>query len=145
MILAIAFELVGTINAKSSEGLTAIRSTWLMYIAYILSVTFLAFALDKTSQTVYGGIDLGVAYATWSGLGTVVAAVVGVCLYGETLIGMQYFGILLTIVGLIIINVSPQFYEATGDEGMPFVKTSEDDGYYGSLQTLNKRLPLQNF
>jgi small multidrug resistance pump len=135
MILAIAFELVGTINAKLSDGLTTFRSTWLMYLAYALSVTFLAFALDKTSQTAYGGIDLGVAYATWSGLGTIVAALAGVCWYGETLSGVQYFGMVLTIVGLIIINAAPSFFNNENETTR--VRLTEASGkayYYQSLE-----------
>lgn len=109
MILAIGFELVGTICAKASGGLTVGRPTWTMLVSYMLSVIFVAFALDDSMENgEHRGIDLGIAYATWSGLGTIVAAVAGVYLYGETLINAQYFGIFLTILGLIIINVAPR-------------------------------------
>lgn len=122
MIIAIILELVGTINAKASEGLRVTGPTWTMFIAYMVSVTFLSFALDKTATIEHGGIDLGIAYATWSGLGTISTAVAGVYLYGETLIKAQYFGIFLTIVGLIIINVAPSY--AGVDEGG---KISQED------------------
>ncbi len=109
MMAAIAFELLGTINAKASGGLTVARPTWVMFFSYMISVTFLSFALDKSAQIEHGGIDLGIAYATWSGLGTIIAALAGVYLFGETLYHAQCFGILLTITGLIIINAAPSF------------------------------------
>ena len=91
----------------------------------------MAFALDKNSHTRYGGIDLGVAYATWSGLGTIVAAVAGVFLYGETLIGIQVFGIILTIIGLVIINVAPSFYNNDETQLENVIEAGTSD--YGSL------------
>ena len=111
-----------------------------MYAGYILSVTFLSFALDKTSQAAYGGIDLGVAYATWSGLGTIVAALAGVCFYGETLIGVRYFGMFLTIVGLIIINIAPSFTNENETIPIPNSSTArltqagDKPGDYGSIE-----------
>ena len=109
MVAAIAFELMGTIHAKASGGLTVARPSCIMLCSYLISVIFLSFALDKSAQKEHGGIDLGIAYATWSGLGTMVAAMAGVYLYGETLITAQWFGILLTMAGLIIINAAPSF------------------------------------
>lgn len=112
LIFACALEVTGTVNAKSSRGLTVFGPTVTMFVCYIFSVAFLSFALDySVHQT---KIDLGIAYATWSGLGTIAAAVAGVYLYGEKLIATQYFGILLTIAGLIIINMAPSFVGRDG-------------------------------
>jgi small multidrug resistance pump len=137
MILAIIFELVGTINAKASEGLSVVWPTWTMFTSYIISVTFLSFALDKTAAVEHGGIDLGIAYATWSGLGTIAAAVAGVYMYGETLIPAQLFGIFITIVGLIIINVAPSYAgvggAATRSQEDDFVLASEGMDSYGTV------------
>ena len=115
MATAIVFELMGTIHAKASGGLTVARPTCIMLCSYLISVTFLSFALDKSAQKEHGGIDLGIAYATWSGLGTIVAAMAGVYLYGETLITAQWFGILLTMAGLVIINAAPSFYHPVAE------------------------------
>lgn len=145
MIAAIAFELMGTIHAKASGGLTVARPTCIMLFSYLISVTFLSFALDKSAQKEHGGIDLGIAYATWSGLGTIVAAMAGVYLYGETLIMAQWFGILLTMTGLIIINAAPSFNRGEEfksslmdldasftDSEMSSIRDTAGLGFYGS-------------
>jgi len=127
MSLAIILELVGTIHAKSSEGLTSFQPTLIMYVFYSLSVTFLALALDKNNG---GGIDLGIAYATWSGLGTIVAVLAGVYWYGETVLGAQIVGIVLTIFGLVITNVAPSFYSHQGNYSSATLELTncEDNG-----------------
>lgn len=127
MALAIIFELIGTIHAKSSEGLTSLRPTIIMYLFYSLSVTFLALALDKYTGV---GIDLGIAYATWSGLGTIVAVLVGVYWFGEIVSGIQIVGIVLTILGLVITNLAPSF---------------ESGGYYMAEEHPNEEHREENY
>jgi drug/metabolite transporter (DMT)-like permease len=68
-----------------------------------------------------------------------VAAVAGVCLYGETLIRAQYFGIFLTISGLIIINVAPNYagteQASLSDESLSLTKDSSENNTMGSYGT----------
>jgi multidrug transporter EmrE-like cation transporter len=73
-----------------------------------------AIKIDPTTTTttsivpnINHGLDLGVAYAAWSGIGTIVAALLGVFLYGETLVATQIIGIVLTIVGVTMVNLVP--------------------------------------
>ena len=108
MTFAIVFELIGTIHTKLSQGATKPWPSAIMFAAYTLCVLFLSFAMDDTSANHgYEGLDLGVVYATWSGIGTIVAALAGVYMYGENLIAVQWFGIALTIVGVALINIGP--------------------------------------
>jgi multidrug transporter EmrE-like cation transporter len=148
MMLAIAFELVGTNCAKLSTGLRMLKPTFLMYVTYGISVSCLAVALNNNNINNNGngggaevgsglngddnkdddvavvvvatggaeavapvvapyGLDLGAAYAAWSGIGTIVAALLGVFLYGETLVVTQVIGIVLTIVGVTMVNLVP--------------------------------------
>jgi multidrug transporter EmrE-like cation transporter len=142
-MLAIAFELLGTNCAKLSAGLRVLRPTLLMYVTYGISVSCLAAALNNggaTSSAEGGdgsdgrggkagptprsyGLDLGAAYAAWSGIGTIVAALLGVFLYGETLVPTQVAGILLTIVGVAMVNLVPSSPGAGGG-----AETSGADG-----------------
>lgn len=109
MSLAICFELFGTIHAKLCNGMKLQMPTYIMYISYMTSVSFLALALDTSSVRGGGGLDLGVAYATWSGLGTIVAALYGVLQAGETLNTAQWAGLVLTSIGITLVNVAPEW------------------------------------
>lgn len=181
MGLAIAFELLGTNCAKLSAGLRLVRPTVFMYITYGISVSFLAAALNNgginnnslsAAAAVEGGnggdgatkfdpapiastngLDLGAAYAAWSGIGTIVAALLGVFLYGETLVPTQVIGIVLTIVGVSMVNLVPSTAgtlagvpdSATGTDGVTdFITVSTamniaagSSNTYGSFDTTN--------
>ena len=124
MSLAICFELFGTIHAKLSKGLTLPMPTSIMYISYMTSVTLLALALDTSGSNKFlrgggAGLNLGVAYATWSGLGTIVAALYGVMQAGEALNKAQWTGLVLTSIGITLVNVAPDWsfsFSGGGDE-----------------------------
>ena len=51
------------------------------------------------------GLQLGIAYAIWSGVGTVLITVVGVLLFQEKLSPGAIAGIALVIAGVAMINV----------------------------------------
>ena len=138
MSLAILFELVGTINTKASCGVTQLGPSIAMFVSYLLCALFLALALDIT---VVASLDLGVAYATWSGIGTVAAALAGICLYGERISGVQWFGIALTLVGVTLVNVSPDLRRPDSSNGH---FGSPDDynlpSQYGSVDDLSVKV-----
>jgi small multidrug resistance pump len=53
-------------------------------------------------------IDVSVAYAVWSGLGTAFIAVVGVSVFGEVLSVVKVVAVVLIVVGVVMLNmVSP--------------------------------------
>lgn len=149
-----------------------LRPTILMYVTYGISVSCLSAALNNGNNTPVegggakddsgpsqGGLDLGAAYAAWSGIGTIVAALLGVFLYGETLVVTQVVGIVLTIVGVTMVNLVPSSLltepatTATtegGGDGTAFgLSTSLYDGFsdglnetsanYGSFDGVNYR------
>ena len=115
MGLAIVFELIGTISTKASSGVTKMIPSITMFFSYVMCALCLALALDISAAA---SLDLGVAYATWSGIGTVAAAVAGICLYEETLSNVQVVGIVLTLVGVTLVNISPK---------IPFIYSQGDD------------------
>ena len=131
MSLAIVFELIGTINTKASFGVTKPGPSITMFISYMFCALFLALALDVS---VVASLDLGVAYATWSGIGTIAAALAGIYLYGEALSMIQWLGIVLTLVGVTLINVAPEFPR---DHSMAVVDAGNiiESSKYGSMET----------
>ena len=98
LVLAIILEVVGTTSMKLSQGFTKVLPSVLMFIAYGLSLSALTLAL-KT-------IDISVAYAVWSGLGTALIATVGVLWMREPLTALKVVSIVLIIIGVIGLNSS---------------------------------------
>lgn len=98
LVLAIGSEVFGTAMLKASDGF----SRWLPIVGvvagYALSFLFLGLALKD--------IGVGVAYAIWSGLGTIGIVIVGYWLFGEQLNSWGYVGVAMIIAGVIVLNVS---------------------------------------
>jgi small multidrug resistance pump len=69
-----------------------------MFIFYGLGLSLLALALKK--------IDVSVAYAVWSGLGTAIIAVVGILWFKEPATVVKIFSLILIIMGVIGLNLN---------------------------------------
>ncbi|MBP1963093.1 DMT family transporter [Paenibacillus aceris] len=98
LILAILFELSGTTSMKLSEGFTRFWPSILMFVLYGCSFTLLNFALTY--------IEVGVAYAIWSGVGIVLITLVGFVLFKETFNITQLAWTVLIVVGVIGLKLS---------------------------------------
>ena len=96
--VAIIMEISGTTMMKLSEGFSRLIPSILMFLFYVGSLIFLTLALKK--------IDVGVAYAIWSGLGTAAITILGVMSFGEQINLMKVASILLIIVGVVGLNLS---------------------------------------
>ncbi len=95
---AIVMELGGTTCMKLSDGLTRPAPAIAMFGFYGLSFAALTMALKK--------IDLGVAYAIWSGVGTALIALIGVAFFREPLTALKVLSIALIIFGVVGLNLS---------------------------------------
>ena len=71
----------------------------LAVLGYALAFYFLARSLKY--------IPLGVAYAIWSGLGTVGSVLLGLLIWKEVLGPIHILGIALIVVGVVVLNVAP--------------------------------------
>lgn len=100
LLLAIILEVTGTIFLKLSEGFTKVLPSVAMLFFYALGLTVLAMALKK--------IDIGVAYAVWSGLGTALIATIGIFWFQEPFTIIKIISIGLIILGVIGLNVGGQ-------------------------------------
>jgi small multidrug resistance pump len=103
LVLAIVLEVSGTTSMKVSQGFTRIVPSVLMFLFYGLSLSALTLALKK--------IDVSVAYAVWSGLGTALIAGVGVLWFREPLNAMKIMSLLLIILGVIGLNLGGGVHE----------------------------------
>ncbi len=98
LVGAIVTEVMGTTSMKLSAGMTKIGPTVALFVFYVLSLTCLTFALKR--------IDVSVAYAIWSGLGTMLIACIGVAWFGEAISAMKVASIVLIIAGVVGLNLS---------------------------------------
>lgn len=95
---AILTEVFGSTMLKLSQGFTQVLPSMGVMIGFGCAFTFLSLAL-KT-------IDLSSAYATWSGVGTALTALVGLVLFNETIHMKGFIGLALVICGVIVLNQS---------------------------------------
>jgi small multidrug resistance pump len=100
LILAIVLEVSGTTSMKLSQGFTRTLPSVLMFLFYGLSLSALTLALKA--------IDVSVAYAVWSGLGTALIATVGVLWMKEPLNTLKVVSLMLIIIGVIGLHLSGQ-------------------------------------
>lgn len=49
-------------------------------------------------------MNLGLAYATWSGVGIILSSILGLYLFGEKLNKINILGIVIVIIGVMIMN-----------------------------------------
>lgn len=97
LLLAIVAEVIATSGLKASENFTRLAPSFLVVAGY--GTAF--FCLSLTLKT----LPLGVAYAIWSGVGTVLVAVVGWLLYRQQLDLPAVLGIGLIVAGTIVLNL----------------------------------------
>lgn len=102
LVLAIVLEVGGTTSMKLSEGFTRLFPSVLVFILYGLSLGALTLTLKR--------IDLSVAYAVWSGLGTALIAVVGISWFGESVGVLKIISLGLIIMGVIGLNLGTRLH-----------------------------------
>ncbi len=96
--LAIGFEVAGTISMKLSHGFSKPMESVLIFIFYGCSLMALTVALTR--------IEVSVAYAVWSGLGTALITAIGVVVFAEHISTAK-----IACIGLIILGVAGLHFE----------------------------------
>ncbi len=89
---AIALEAAGTTSMKLSGGFTNLVPSILIFLFYAASFVGLTFALK--------GIDVSLAYAIWSGIGTVIIATIGILYFQEPATALKIVSIGLIVAGV---------------------------------------------
>jgi small multidrug resistance pump len=83
---------------KLSQGFTKLTPSVLIFVFYGLSFVALTLCLRY--------MDVSVAYAVWSGLGTLLIAAIGIAYFKEPLTLVKIGSLILIIVGVIGVNLS---------------------------------------
>lgn len=90
--VAILFEVAGTTSMRLSEGLSRLVPSVLIFVFYAIS-----FSLNSMVTRTLG---LSVVYAVWSGVGTVLTALIGYVYFKEPATALK-----LASAGLIVLGV----------------------------------------
>ncbi len=94
--IAILAEVIATSSLKAAEGFTRLIPSLIVVFGYGTAFYFLSLTL-RTMQ-------VGTAYAIWSGVGTVLISLVAWLLYNQKLDTPSILGMALIISGVIIIK-----------------------------------------
>ena len=92
LAVAILLEVAGTTSMRLSEGFSRLTPSVLIFVFYAAS-----FALNTLVIRVLG---LSVVYGVWSGVGTVLTAMIGIWYFKEPATAIK-----LVSIGLIVIGV----------------------------------------
>lgn len=98
LLITIVFEVAGTISMKMSEGLTRPLPTLMIFVSYGISFSIFSLVVKK--------MDLGLAYAIWSGTGTLAIFVIGIIFFGETFNALKVVSVLMVVLGLVGVKLS---------------------------------------
>lgn len=95
--IAIVGEVIATSALKASQGFTQLLPSLVVLVGYGVAFFFLSLTLKA--------IPIGIAYATWSGAGVVLVAVIGRFWFEQKLDTPAVVGMALIIVGVLLMNV----------------------------------------
>ena len=92
LAIAIVLEVAGTTSMRLSEGFSRLTPSVLIFVFYAAS-----FALNTLVIRVLG---LSVVYAVWSGVGTVLTALIGFLYFKEPATTLKMISIGLIVIGV---------------------------------------------
>ena len=96
LALSILAEQIGTACLEASEGYTILKFSVLTVLLY----TFTYYIFCK----ILNQIDLAVAYATWSAVGSVGATLIGIWLFAQPMSLIGWLSITGMILGVFLLN-----------------------------------------
>ncbi|MDN2487314.1 quaternary ammonium compound efflux SMR transporter SugE [Kosakonia sacchari] len=98
LLIAGLLEVVWAIGLKYTHGFTRLMPSLITVTAMVASVVLLSWAM-KT-------LPVGTAYAIWTGIGAVGAAVAGIMLLGESASLARILSLCLIVAGIIGLKLS---------------------------------------
>jgi quaternary ammonium compound-resistance protein SugE len=97
LVLAGIFEIAWAIGLKYTEGWSKTLPSIITILLMIASFYFLSLSVRS--------LPIGTAYAVWTGIGTLGAAILGVFMFGESFNFSKAICILLILTGIIGLKV----------------------------------------
>jgi small multidrug resistance pump len=98
LFAAILLEVAGITSMKLSRGFAEPIPSLAVPVFYVLSAAAVILALKR--------LDLSVTYAIWSGVGTALAAMIGIAYFREPLSLFKLASILLVVLGVVGLSLA---------------------------------------
>lgn len=97
LAMAIVAEVIATLSLKASEGFTRPAPSLAVVVGYGVAGYCLALCLRT--------VPVGVAYATWAGVGVVLVAAAAAVLYGQRPDWAGILGMALVVAGVLLLTL----------------------------------------
>jgi small multidrug resistance pump len=98
LLVAIVFGVLGTVSMKMSHGFQRLRPSLFLVLFYAVSFVALTLAVQS--------VDVSIIYAIWSGIGTLLVAILSVFLFQEYFSPQKMLALLCIIVGVVGIHLT---------------------------------------
>ena len=98
LVIAGLLEVVWAVGLKYTHGFSHLTPSVITVTAMIVSLALLAWAMKS--------LPVGTAYAVWTGIGAVGAAITGIVLLGESANPMRLASLALIVLGIIGLKLS---------------------------------------
>lgn len=118
-LVAVLLELVGNFVLTYTEGFTNPGPSVICFLIYAASAVFFGFSLKE--------INLGIAYAVWSGVGIVFLAIVSVAWFKLPLTTPDIIGLIMITIGVIGMDLFGTPAEGSREEGTDEIGAGASD------------------
>lgn len=93
LFLAVVLEVAGITSMKLADGFNKLEPSIMIFVFYAMSFIFLTLALKR--------VPVSVAYAIWSGVGTLLIAMIGVQFFHEPMNLIKAMSLGLIVMGVV--------------------------------------------
>ena len=97
LLVAIAFEVVGTMFLPATKNFTKVLPSVFLSCSYIISFYFLSLTVNK--------LPLALVYSTWAGLGVFTVTLLSYFFYRQHISWHSVIGLILIVIGVVIVNI----------------------------------------
>lgn len=98
LFVAGLLEVVWAVGLKYTHGFSRLVPSAITIVAMVVSMAMLSWAMKS--------LPVGTAYAVWTGIGAVGAAITGILLLGESASPMRIVSLALIVMGIIGLKLS---------------------------------------
>lgn len=98
LFVAGLLEVVWAVGLKYTHGFSRLVPSVITIVAMVISMAMLSWAMKS--------LPVGTAYAVWTGIGAVGAAITGILLLGESASPMRIASLALIVMGIIGLKLS---------------------------------------